>query len=268
MRNLLREPLVQFLLLGLLLFAGQRVLGGGLLASDHAPFVVDDRLARWIAESEARSLGRAPSEQELRDAVQRYARGEALRREARRLGLDRGDPIVERRLEQKMEFLLEGAPPAPTDEDLAGWLAAHPDLYSRDEVVALEHRFFGGERATERAQDPEAPGDPFVAGSEARGTMAQLDARFGPGFGAQVFAVQGAGWSAPIPSRFGLHRVRVLERAPGGAPELDEVRERVRRDLLAAGAEAEVRRRTDELVAEMGIRIEADLVGAAAEATP
>lgn len=268
MNRLLREPLVAFLLLGALLFSGQWLLGGRLLASvGGEPFVVDQKLAGWIAASEARALGRAPSTDEVQAAVTRYARLEALRREARRLGLDEGDPIVERRLEQKMEFLLEGAPAMPREDELATWLSVHADAYEKRPVIGLEHRYFSGENAVTRALTEEV-GDPFLGGPRARGTSKQLDARFGPGFGAAVSAVGGDGWSDPIRSSYGLHRVRITERIPGGAPSLDEVRERVRRDLLAERAASERARRLDELVEAMQVVMEADLESAAAQAAP
>ncbi|MEK7786198.1 MAG: peptidylprolyl isomerase [Chloroflexota bacterium] len=40
-------------------------------------------------------------------------------------------------------------------------------------------------------------------------------------------------WSAPIRSSFGLHLVRVTERAPGRVPALGEVRGRVLAELQA-----------------------------------
>ncbi|MCO4773604.1 MAG: peptidyl-prolyl cis-trans isomerase [Deltaproteobacteria bacterium] len=259
MKRLFAEPLVQFLLLGLLLFGGQRLLGGDLLvgASDE-PLVVDAQLAGWLASSEARTLGRTPTTGELEASIQRYARMEALRREARRLGLDVGDPIVERRLEQKMEFLLEGAAAEPTEDELAAWLREHEGDYAQAAIVSLEHRFYGdGEVEL-----------PFLGGPRARGTAEQLDARFGAGFGALVFAHEGEGWSERIGSAYGMHAVRIVERVPASAPELDAVRERVRRDLVAASAETERERRIDELVEALTVRVDADLAAIAAEASP
>lgn len=260
--RLLREPLVQFLLLGAVLYGAQVLLGGRLLAGGDTTLVVDQQLADWLAASEARSLGRAPTAAEVDAAVQRHVRMQALRSEARRLGLDQGDPIVGRRLEQKMEFLLEGAPPPPGEAELAAWLAAHPERYRRPDVVAIEHRFFRERDAV----DPEAPGEPFLAGATARGSAEVLDARFGPGFGAAVLALDGQGWLGPVRSTYGWHLVRITERVPGGLPALAEVRADVARDLLAERTAAERERRIDALVDGLDVRIEADLAAAAASA--
>ena len=80
--------------------------------------------------------------------------------------------------------------------------------------------------------------------------------------------MKGLVWSAPIRSAYGVHRVRVLERVPAKVPALDDVRERVRRDVVADRAEAERERRVDELVAALELRVEADLAAAAKAATP
>jgi len=268
MTSLLREPLVQFLLLGVLLFGAQTLLGGDLLVGEEeAPLVVDAQLAGWLAGSEARSLGRAPTVPELEGAIQRYARMEALRREGRRLGLDVGDPIVERRIEQKMEFLLEGAAAEPTDAELAAWLAELEEDYATGAVVAFEHRLWTGDDAEARAVGDD-PGEPFVGGPTARGTAEQLDARFGAGFGEQALAVEGDGWSEPIRSSYGVHRLRITERQAARTPSLEEARERVRRDLVAARAEEQRERRIDALVEALDVVVDADLAAAVEAARP
>ena len=54
-------------------------------------------------------------------------------REALKLGLDRDDTVIRRRLRQKMEFLTDAEVGAirPTDAELESYLAAHPDAFPR-----------------------------------------------------------------------------------------------------------------------------------------
>ncbi len=52
-------------------------------------------------------MGRPPTGRELRRLIDEAVRDEILYREALRLSLDRDDPIVRRRLAQKMTFMLE-----------------------------------------------------------------------------------------------------------------------------------------------------------------
>ena len=124
-----RSPLVLFLLLG----AGVFALDRGLTRGDAERLVVavtDEQVgavrARWAAQ-----WGREPTGPELDRLLDEAVREEILYREAQRLGLDRDDPIVRRRLAQKMTFLLEdrAAAPAPTAEEVEAYYAAHAGDY-------------------------------------------------------------------------------------------------------------------------------------------
>src|SRR5262245_33902180 len=111
LRHLHREPLVHFLLLGGLLFAlyllvdRGRGLAGAASPAPSAIEVTEGEVAR-LEDSFAQAASRAPSAAELDQLVRAFVREEALYREARALGLDRGDPVVRRRLVDKMAFLL------------------------------------------------------------------------------------------------------------------------------------------------------------------
>ncbi|MFB3077437.1 MAG: peptidylprolyl isomerase, partial [Lysobacterales bacterium] len=45
-----------------------------------------------------------------------------------------------------------------------------------------------------------------------------------------------ARWSGPVTSSFGVHLVRIIDRSPGRAPALSEIRDVVRRDWSEAKA--------------------------------
>lgn len=124
-----RSPLLVFLALGLGAFAAERWLAAGdagrrvITLTDEQ---VDALAARWDAQ-----WGRPPTGRELRGLIDEAVREEVLYREALRRGLDRGDPIVRRRLAQKMAFMLEDSapPPEPTAREVEERFAAHAELY-------------------------------------------------------------------------------------------------------------------------------------------
>lgn len=124
-----RSPLLIFLALGVGAFAAERWLAAGdagrrvITLTDEQ---VDALAARWDAQ-----WGRPPTGRELRGLIDEAVREEVLYREALRRGLDRGDPIVRRRLAQKMAFMLEdGAPPPePTAREVEERFAAHAESY-------------------------------------------------------------------------------------------------------------------------------------------
>jgi peptidyl-prolyl cis-trans isomerase C len=106
--RLLREPLLQFLIVGVLLFVAWKTINPDAYARSPTKRIVltDDDLEQlatiWV------TAGRPPpSPQQMQALVDDRVRQEALYREALALGLDKDDTIVKRQLARKMEFLAE-----------------------------------------------------------------------------------------------------------------------------------------------------------------
>jgi hypothetical protein len=268
---MLREPLTHFVALGAVLFA----VDAWTHRQHAAPRTItyDRAFLQGLAQDLARRDGRSPSGVELRAAAEALVREEVLYREGLTLGLERGDLIVRRRVVQKMEFLLEDTdlPAEPSEARLQAWLDAHPERFVPAPRVSLEQVFFdqgrrGGslqgdvERARQGLLRGDAPGplgDPFVSGGTLLGqSPAELAALLGEGSARAVTALPVGAWSEPLPSRYGLHLVRVTERTQGSAPGLSEVRDAVRAEVHREDAE---RRRQDavaRLVQRYDVRLE------------
>jgi hypothetical protein len=120
------EPVLHFFVLGTLLFVLQRQLVG-----DPRTIVVTPGLKSELARRFEDQKGRPPSSAELEADLRQWERDEALFREAARRRLDRDDPAIRSVLVGKMQALAasEVSQRAPTDAELAGWLAAHRDRY-------------------------------------------------------------------------------------------------------------------------------------------
>jgi len=150
-----------------------------------------------------------------------------------------------------MTFLLEESSPVPEPDDatLAAHLAAHPERFAIPARWSFEHVYVrrdargDGAGAAARAHalgeelasgaDPASLGDPFAHGRVVTLASArEIDERFGPRFAARVAKLAPGAWSEPLASSYGLHLVRVSERAPGTTPELAAVRAQVRDDWL------------------------------------
>ncbi len=147
LRSLLREPLVHFLLIGAALFLFFAWSGGyGGVGSRR--IVIGPGQVKHLAVGFARTWRRPPTQQELKGLVDDFVREELATREARSMGLDRGDTIIRRRLRQKLEFLVEDAAEAvpPTDAELQTWLDEHPDTYRREPQLAFRQVFLSPDR--------------------------------------------------------------------------------------------------------------------------
>jgi parvulin-like peptidyl-prolyl isomerase len=78
-------------------------------------------------------------------------------------------------------------------------------------------------------------GDPFLLGEDFTGVFQSEVARtFGESFAKQLSVLNQGQWQGPISSSFGRHFVFVNERAQGGLPPLDFVRQAAQRELANA----------------------------------
>jgi peptidyl-prolyl cis-trans isomerase C len=268
-RRWYREPLVHFAVLGVALFGLFRVVGPTPQTGETI-VVSAETLARIEAE-QARRLGRAPESAELDAAVRAWADAEMLYREARALGLDRGDPIVRRRLMQKMQFLFEEAEPLPdpTDAELEQWIADHAERFEQAPRFALTHVYVqASSRTTPEATlreievalgegaDPATLGQAFALGQElAAKTVVELSRSFGPGFGDAVAALPEEGWHR-VRSIYGWHLVHVDERLPGRLASVDEVRAQAREGLLREAREQAATRALEDLRERYAVELE------------
>lgn len=244
-RQLFREPLLHFLLLGVVLFAVFGKLSGPDTAGKR--IVVSQAMVEQMAQEFQARWMRPPSEEELSGLIDSYVQDEILYRHGLSLGLDRDDPVIKRRVRQKLELMSEeqNAQAVPTDADLAAYMQKNPTQFLRPATVSFEQIFL------------EAPGDPAaveraVAAARAalaRGTDPQklgrasmLPARldnasqddvardFGAAFAATLTTLPLNEWTGPVTSGFGTHLVRVTARAPAVLPPLSEVRALVMRE--------------------------------------
>lgn len=235
LRRIGREPLIQFGLLGALLFVASRMVAG-----DGSLQIPAERLEDSRAKM-SRLLERADDAMAVRrESDLRVVGDELLYREALRLGLDRDDPVIRQHLAQKLLALTEdaalvGREPTPTEERQlfeqlrAGWV--------EPARVRFCHVFAGPGRvlaAMPPAVVPQADacgaaGDAFPLGAEI-GPLSreELAGRFGTGFADAVFAADDGRWVGPLRSRYGTHLVRVELRLPELPPRFEERRAAVR----------------------------------------
>src|SRR4051812_43879432 len=99
MRTLLGEPMLHFLLIGVALFGAYRWMSRGDSSGRRIVItqgVVDDLVTQHVA-----ARGREPSATELNHLIEAYLHDEILYREGVRLGLERDDIVVKRRVRQK-----------------------------------------------------------------------------------------------------------------------------------------------------------------------
>lgn len=232
--RLAREPLVHFLLAGAAIW-GVMALAGE--AVDPASRTIDLGREKQadLALGFERMMGRPPTDAELAELKSRWVREEVLYREAVRLGLDDGDPIVRRRLSTKMDELAgaQAEVAEPSQSELAAWLQQHPDRFSTGSTVSFEQLYFPSEALARAALESAQPVGHEISlpASASAMPLSEIGNVFGHQFlDALEQRKPGAHWQGPIPSGFGWHIVRLSARDTGRVPPLARIRERVEAD--------------------------------------
>ncbi len=246
LRNLLREPLLHFLVLGLALFLLFNVVSGGRGGADRR-IVINDATVAAIVQRHQSVWQRPPTPAELHGLIDAQVREEILFREGVAMGLDRDDPVIRRRVQQKLEVLTEESAgrSAPTETELDEYLRKHAERYARPTVVGFDQVMFDPVRhgagldallaaalARLRAgAGPDTVGDrSLLPATTASVAVDRLAREFGEEFARSVGALAVGDWSGPIASGYGVHLVRVNSRTPGRPATLDEARAAVERD--------------------------------------
>ena len=250
--RLLREPLLQFLALGAMLFALYGLAGKRSAEAPEKIVVSASRVAN-LGDGFARTWRRLPNEQELQGLIEDYIRDEVFYREGRAAGLDRDDVIVRRRVRQKMEFLADDmSVPEPSDEQLAAYLASNPERFRAEDQLTFHQVFLSATRRAntidsdskqiasilaraDGAVDATVLGDPFLLGEEFRNVSpSKVTSIFGESFAKQISVMEKGRWQGPISSGFGQHFVFISEWVSGNLPPLDAVRPVVHREWANA----------------------------------
>lgn len=275
LKRVLHEPLLHFTLAAVVIFIAY-----GLLAPSNEratdDIVVSAPKVEQLAAVFAKAWQRPPSPEELKGLVDAYVKEEIDVREALALGLDQGDTVIRRRLQQKIQFMTDAGADAvaPTDADLQAYLDAHPAKFEVATETGFEQVFLNPARRGEGvdaeatvilaslqanpALEPATLGDASLLPAHMPPTDgASIGNTFGPEFAAAVSAAPAGRWIGPVASSFGLHLVRVSEHRPGRLPALVDIRDAVLREWTNDRRGAIEAERLDALLKRYRVVVEA-----------
>ena len=259
-RRLFKEPLVQFLAIGLVLFGGERVLNADSYADSHYKILVDDKVLIQFLQQQAKKFKpeqaiqalAAMDNSELKTLTDDYVRGEVLYREALALDLDRNDPIIRRRLMQKMDYLAQGfydeIEPL-TETDLTSFYEAHKEDYRQPASATFTHVFLSNDKRESAQSKAEAEslltvinnrrvpfekagryGERFLYNRNYVNRDSQeIASHFGQLFEQKLFDLRpalpmtDAQWQGPLSSNYGWHLVLLTKKVESFVPALAEI---------------------------------------------
>ncbi len=271
MKHLFREPLVHFIILGGLLFAGHSLWQRHVSKADYTITVSPDEMERQ-ATIFAGENRRQPTDEDLQALLFAYVEEQALMREASRMGLGDDDTIIRRRLAQKMRFMIEDVDPPkqPDEATLETWFNANVNKFVKPETRSFSHIYFSPEKHGKNLNvnlekvrgivdeaDWESLGDPFMLKREfTRLSTIDVSRLFGADFAAGVFNAETTGWQGPIDSAFGRHLVRIDATTPKIVPKLEDVRAAVIREWQDESQRAANTQRLKDLIQKYKVVVE------------
>ena len=259
--RILREPLVHFLLIGLVIFLLYAALNPETeRLADGKRVELTSADAQQLVAQFRNTWGRAPSLDELDALIESKLRERILVREAYTLSMDQSDAVIERRLAQKMTFFITSAAGAvvPEEEDLKAFFEEHADRFAERPRLSFRQVYLGeviDEAASGRLLDALNAGeDPASVGKQsllpadiALAHEPNVDGTFGTGFFQALIDLEPGQWSGPVRSGFGYHAIFIVETSKAGPPVYEAVRDRV----LAAYKEQQVEDLSDAINADI-----------------
>ena len=250
--KLLREPLLHFLLIGAaLFFIYYTTVDERRSNSTGDIIVITSSDIKRLSYLFKKTWSRPPNDDELRGVVDDYIEEEVLYREALKLGLDKNDTIVRRRMRQKIEFFVNDVSEQtePTEKQLLEFLDKNRDKFSTESRLSFKQIYFKQDKDTEKTdkriidiknklqqqptsiEDTLNIGDATILPNELKqATLSEIDNQFGKGFGTSLSKLDKTKWEGPVESAYGYHLIFIDEFVESYIPQLSEIRKEVERD--------------------------------------
>lgn len=257
--RLFTEPLIQFLILGGLIYGAYALYGTPEEDFRDTQIIVDaNRINAYISEWESR-WNRPPTRQEIDGVIQQFIREDILYRQAVAMGLNKDDPITRRRMAQKLEFLTSdlASMQQPAEGELEQYFEDNEANYQQPDQISFYQVFI----------DPDARGDAtldyaaeILAELQSQGvpdaqtlqagdrfmlqnyfsvvTEMEIARQMGSGFAQSVMALDTGEWHGPVLSGYGTHLVYVYEHPAAPEPVFEDAKDVVLEDWHLVRREA------------------------------
>ncbi len=227
LKKFITEPLVHFLVIAILLFIVFKQLNAE--ETDPNTITVSQGRIEQIKQNFLTRWNRAPLAKELENATHHYAINEMYIREARALNMDMGDKVIDRRLRQKIEFLIEDlvTTKEPSNTELIQFYQQHIDKYQTQPMLSflqihlsidgdndeLQQKIAQQRVLIEQGATPQGELK-FLPYQVSNKSAVQIDRLFGESFSEKLILAPLSSWYGPIESSHGVHFVLIEQRSP------------------------------------------------------
>jgi len=260
--KIFRDPFIQFLLLGSLVFTVFSLVADS-ADSDKKLTVSTADIVRLYGQWSTQ-YSKPPTQEQLESIIDQHIRDEIFYREAKKLNLGEDDIIIRRRMVQKYIFLSDSMAEIdePSEQVLADFYLDNKQRYTIPETFSFRHIYYAhvaSSNAPDRKRDNAAEaaagrmaqrlndsqisaaswrkqGDVFMLQREyAARERSQVAELFGAEFADTLAGFSDNGlnrWVAPVRSAYGWHAVQLLQRIPAATPVLADIRSDVLADFF------------------------------------
>ena len=151
--KIIKEPLLHFLFIGACLFGLYAMINPDAMQSDKR-IVVDQGQINSLSQRFQRVWQREPTEKELQSLIEDFVIEEIYYREALAMGIDKNDPVIRRRLRQKMEIYTDNLATtlAPSEQELNQYLQQHRNKFKTDNRYSFKQVYISTDRAEDKLQ--------------------------------------------------------------------------------------------------------------------
>lgn len=251
-RKWLREPFVHFIFIGAILFGLYELTAVTTDPTLDTVIQINSADINQLSEQWLNQNGSKPDKSTLNELIESKIYQEVMLREAKRLGLDRNDTIVRRRLVQKMEFLSANLSQLqiPDDETLLAYFETNEEQYRVVEKRSFTHVYFSKDKRGQSLlddaqavldkfsqQDSEVRaatlGDNFILQYDYKNrSQRQLAQVFGDKFSRVLFGLDAEQWQGPVLSEYGAHLVLIHQISASYISGFMDIRSRVLNDFM------------------------------------
>ena len=271
MKKFLKEPLFHFVLLGALIFIVYALFGRHSFSKDK--IVVTTQDIEYLTNLWMREWNRTPTKEELNNIINDYIQEEALYREALKLGLDKDDKIVRRRMAQKMKFIMEDNVEVkdPTEQELKQYFEKNKERYKESKRYSFyQIAFLGGEESRMKALDIKEKLKSNPSGAETYGNHTsipydisdksneEIDMMFGQGFSAHLKGLKLNEWQEPLRSGLGYHVINIYKTGKARIPEFEQIKSTVQEDWMKEEKQKLQAQKLKELIGRYDVEVESN----------
>lgn len=238
LNKFIKEPLIHFVIISSIIFLVYDTINNESVNTNI--IIISESRVEQLTNEILNSKNRLPVSKEIDIAIESFALNEIYLREARELGLHQGDKIIERRLRQKMEYLLDemASIQEPDSDELKRFYQANIEQYKSPVTYSFTQIYVSTDRDKEklsqhlkeqqlRIEQGKTPlSDPSMLPLKiSLQSSQQIELTFGNYFAVKLKGLTANTWSKPIDSGLGKHFVYITEKIESIPKPLSSIKE-------------------------------------------